>query len=144
MQLPPTFSLHNIVIFLEFLYQSSLSPNVIGNYLASLRSMAMFYNIKHSNLSHIAVSRFLRSKTVNSRFSPTPRGVFDNYIIYRIYLACDSLSDPILFQAIFHTAFFSFLRMSIVAFDSARTFDPARQARSHFCLSWNSLTDQVD
>ena len=52
------FFLHNIIIFLEFLYVSSLSPKAIANYLASLQSMAKFYNIEHSDLSHIAVSRF--------------------------------------------------------------------------------------
>ena len=124
MQLPVEFSLHNIITFLEFLYQSSLSPKVISNYFASIRSMAKFYNIEHSDLSHIAVSRFLRSITINYRFSPTPRGVVDIYTLYRISLACDSLSDPILFRAIFLTAFFAFLRMSNVASHSARAFDP--------------------
>ena len=128
MHLPVDFSLHNVIIFLEFLYQSSLSPKVIANYLASLRSMAKFYNIEHSHLSHIAVSRFLRSIAINSRFSPTPRGVFNIYTLYRLSLACDSLSGPVLFRAIFLTVFFAFLRMSNVAPNCARAFDPA----SHF------------
>ena len=126
MQLPLKFSLHNIITFLEFLYQSSLSPKVISNYLSSIRSMTKFYNIEHSDLSHIAVSRFLRSITINSRFSPTPRGVFDIHTLYRLSLACDSLSDPILYRAIFLTAFFAFLRMSNMAPHSARAFDPTR------------------
>ena len=98
MQLPPNFSLHNIIVFLEFLYQRSLSPKVIANYLVlSLKSMAKFYNIEHFDFSHIAVSRFLRSITFNSRFNLTLRDVFDIYTLYRISLACVSLSDPILF-----------------------------------------------
>ena len=125
MQLPVTFSLHNIITFLEFLHQSSLSPKVISNYLSSIRSMAKFYNIEHADLSHIAVSRFL-SITINSRFSPTPRVFFYIYTLYRLSLACDTLSDPILFRAIFLTAFFAFLRMSNVAPHSARAFDPTR------------------
>ena len=73
MQLLVKFSLHNIITFLEFLHQSSLSPKVISNYLSSIISMAKFYYIEHSALSHIAMSRFLRSITINSGFSPTPR-----------------------------------------------------------------------
>ena len=63
-------------LFFQFLHQSSLSPKVISNYLSSIRSMAKFYNIEHSDLSHIAASRFVRRVTINSRFSPTPERGF--------------------------------------------------------------------
>ena len=86
--------------------RTPMSPKVSANYLASLRSMAKFYNIEHSDLSHIAVSRFLRSITINSRFRPTPSGVFNIHTLYKISLACDSLLNAILFRAIFLTAFF--------------------------------------
>ena len=57
---------------------------------------------------------------MTSQFRPTPRGVFDVPTLYHISRVCDLLSDPILFRAIFLTAFYGFLRMSNIAPHSAR------------------------
>ena len=126
MNLPVEFSLHNILVFLEYLYQNHLSPQVIKNYVSSLASMARTYNISAPCLSHISVSHFLRSITINSAFRPTPRGVFDIRTLYHISKACDGLADPPLFRAIFLTAFYAFLRISNIAPHSAKAFDPTR------------------
>ena len=75
-------------------------------------------------MAHEAIARFLRSISINFKFSPTPRGVFDVHTLYRISLACDSLADPILYRAIFLTAFYGFFRMSNIAPHSASKFDP--------------------
>ena len=105
MKLPVNFSLHNILAFLEYLYQNCISPQVIKNYVSSLNSMARIYNIPAEDLSHVAVSHYLRSISINSTFRPTPRGIFDIRTMYHISKACDNLSDPPLFRAIFLTAF---------------------------------------
>ena len=49
----------------------------------------------------LSSQRFLRRIAINSQFRPTPRGVFDVPTLYHISKACDPLSDPILFRAIF-------------------------------------------
>ena len=106
--LPIVISMHNILVFLEYLVNSSISPKVVRNYLSSMASMASFYRITHEALHSEPVKRFLRSITINSSFSPTHKGIFDIHTIYLISVFCDHLSDPLLFGAIFLTAFYAF------------------------------------
>ena len=120
MKLPVKFSLHNILAFLEYLYQNHISTQVIKNYVSSLNSMARTYNIPTEDLSHISVAR------INSTFRPTPRGIFDIRTLYHISKACDTLTDPLLFRVIFLTAFYAFLRMSNIAPHSLKAFDVNR------------------
>ena len=46
-------------------------------------------------------------------------------------MACYILPDPVLFRAIFLTAFYRFLRMSNVAPHKSRNFDPDRHFFRH-------------
>ena len=84
--------------------------------------MCSRFNIDSSPLNHFTVSRYLRSITINSTFSPTPRGIFVINTLYQISIACDLLPDPLLYRAIFLVAFFAFLRMSNIAPHSAKLF----------------------
>ena len=124
LQLPVSISVHNLLIFLEYLYNNSLSPKVIKNYLASISTMAFHYNLDPTPIKHQSVTKYLRSITINSPFSPTPRGVFAIQMLYQISLACDLLPDPILYRGTFLTAYFAFLRMSNIAPHRIATFDP--------------------
>ena len=123
MQLPSTTSLHNILVFIEYLHQNSLSYKVISSYVASIKSMAILYNIPSENFSHPAVARLLRSLSLTSHFAPTPRGLFDIPTLYNISLSCDSTNDPHLYRAIFLVAFYGFLRMSNIAPHSFKNFN---------------------
>ena len=124
MDLPVECNVHNIIAFMEFLYQNSVSPKVISTYISSIHSRAHWYGWSTPSLSHPAVQRYLRSISINSRFNPTPRGIFDIHTLYNISVSCDILSDPILFRAIFLTAFYGFLRMSNMAPHSSSKFNP--------------------
>ena len=126
MNIPVEISVHNMLVFWEYLYTNSLSPKVIKNYLSSISSMAHQLNRDPSNCYHHMVQRYLRSISINSKFSPTPRGLFDIKTLYYISLSCDTLSDPILFRAIFPTAYFGFLCMSNFAPHSLSKFHPDR------------------
>ena len=70
--------------------------------------------------------RYMRSISINSHFTPTPKGVWDIRTLYLISLSCDILQDPILFRAIFLVAFYAFLRMSNIAPHSKAQFDKSR------------------
>ena len=98
-------------------------PPVLKSYISSIKSMCSRFNIDSSYLNHFTVTRYLRSITINSPFSPTPRGIFDVKTLYQISIACDLLPDPILYRAIFLVAFFAFLRMSNIAPHSAKLFN---------------------
>ena len=146
MNLPTDIILHNILTFLQYLYQNSISVKVIKNYLSSISTMASFYNLDHSAVSHPLTTRFIRGLSLHSPFRPTPRGVFDVPTLYLISQQCDNSSDPILFRAIFLTAFYGFLRMSNIAPHSLKQFDPNKHFRrqdlifappgAHLILKW--------
>ena len=124
MDLPKEITLHNILTFLEYLHKNALSVKVIRNYLASISTMASLYNLDHAVVTHPLVNRYLRGLSLHSPFRPTPRGIFDVHTLYLISQQCDTLPDPILFRAIFLTAFYAFLRMSNMAPHSLKLFDP--------------------
>ena len=115
-----------MLTFLEFLAQQNLSPKVIRNYMSSVISMAKVYHLQHVDTSHVLITRFLRSLSINSPFAPTPRGIFDIPTSYKISLACDILQHPVLFRTIFLTAFYGFLHMSNIAPHRAKDFDSNR------------------
>ena len=73
---------------------------------------------------HQLVSAYLRSISINSTFTPTPRGTFRLETLIGISKACDRLQDPTLYRAIFLTSFLAFLRMSNIAPHSRARFDP--------------------
>ena len=124
MELLKDITLHNILTFLEYLHKNSISVKVIRNYLSSISTMASFYNLDHSAVAHPQVTRYLRGLSIHSPFRPTPRGIFDIPTLYLISQQCETLLDPILFRAIFLTAFYAFLRMSNIAPHSLKQFDP--------------------
>ena len=124
--LPVDFTAQNVLIFMEFLVNNQLSCRVIRDYISSLSSLGRFYGLDTSPLSHPAVSRFLRSLSINSPFRPTRRGIFDIRTLYHISKACDSLPDPLLFRAIFLVAFYAFLRLSNIAPHSTREFSHSK------------------
>ena len=124
LNLPVVISTHNVLVFLEYLVKSSISPKVVKNYLSSIASMASFYRIPHQAIQSEPVKRFLRSISINSSFSPTHRGIFNIHTLYLISITCDRLSDPLLFRPIFLTAFYAFFRMSNIAPHSKKAFDP--------------------
>ena len=94
-------STHNVLVFLEYLVKSSISPKVVKNYLSSIASMASFYRIPHQAIQSEPVKRFLRSISINSSFSPTHRGIFNIHTLtlfllhvtgYRIHFCSEQFS----------------------------------------------------
>ena len=120
------FSIHNLLSFGEYMYNNNTSHKVIKQYFSSLNTSASFYGLNVQAFSHPLLARFIRSISINSQFSPSPKGLFDIRTLYLISLSCDILSDPILFRAIFLVSFYGFLRMSNVAPHSLSKFDPSK------------------
>ena len=99
---------------------------MICNYLSSIPALASYFNFDPRPTRHEMVLRFLRSISINSTFSPTPRGIFSIEMLYHISLACDKLPDPILYRSIFLLPYFGFLRMSNIAPHSLAAFDSSK------------------
>ena len=126
MGLPPTFTLHSLLAFLEYLYVNHLSPKVIQNYLSSLKTFARAHGAPSAPFSHHLIAAYVRSISINSTFFPLPKGIFDLNTLLLMTRACDLLDDPPLYKASFLLAFFGFLRMSNIAPHSRAKFDPNR------------------
>ena len=147
MGIQPQFTIQTVLSFLEFLYSNSVSPRVISNYVSSLKTAALRYKWDSEPLQHQLLSAYLRSISINSTFNPIPRGTFDLDTLVSISKACDKLQDPLLYRAIFLTAFFAFLHMSNIAPHSRAKFDPGRHLLrqdvifaspgAHILLKWS-------
>ena len=124
LNLPIVCSIHNLLIFGEYLHNNNISFKVIKQYFSSLSTCASFYNFDTKSFSHPLLSRFICSISINSKFSPSPKGIFDIRTIYLISMSCHILPDPLLFRAIFLVSFYGFLRMSNIAPHSLSKFDP--------------------
>ena len=94
-------NVHSILAFLEYLFTNSVSHKVILNYISSLKKAAVKYHWNSEVLSHRLVSEYLRSISINTRFAPTHRGIFNLTTLALISQACEILMDPPLFRAIF-------------------------------------------
>ena len=108
---------------MEFLHINSISYKVILNYMSSLKTAGRRFGWNLAPFDHHLVSSYIRSISINSNFSPTPRAIFDLNTLAAISKACEILYDPPLFRAAFLLAFFAFLRMSNIAPHSRFKFD---------------------
>ena len=150
LQLPFVISVHNLLVFLEYLHNNALSLKVIKNYLSSISTMTSHFNLDSSPTKHETTSRYLRIITINSPFSPTPRGIFTIQMLYQISLTCDFLPDPILYRAIFLTAYFAFLRMSNIVPHSLSAFNPNKHLLrkvfgppgAHIIIKWTKTLQE--
>ena len=124
LNLPIVCSIHNLLIFGEYLHNNNILYKVTKHYFSSLATCASYYKLDTKSFSHPLLSRFIRSISINSQSSPSPKGIFDIRTIYLISLSCDILPDPLLFRAIFLVSFYGFLRMSNIAPYSSSKFDP--------------------
>ena len=151
MGLPVELSLHSLLAFLEYLHINSISHKVILNYI-SLKKAVIKYKWHPEVLSHRLIGDFLRSISINSRFTPTSRGTFDLSTLALISRSCDILVDPPLFRAIFMLAFFAYLRMSNIPPHSRFRFDPSRHflrqdiifadPGAHILLKWTKTLQE--
>ena len=97
MDLPVEPSVHSVLAFLEYLYTNSVSHKVMLNYVSSIRKAAVKYKWQPEVLSHRLITDYLRSISINTRFAPTPRGIFYLSTLALISQACEILIDPPLF-----------------------------------------------
>ena len=77
MPLPAAPSVHSFLVFMEFLYANSLSYKVILNYISSTQQASRRFNWTLAPFIYDLVITYLRCISINSKFSPTPRGIFD-------------------------------------------------------------------
>ena len=94
-KLPILIDLKYVLAFLQFLANNHIQPKVIGNYVSSIRTMASWFNLEHSALSHQHIFLFLRSIRINNPTPPTVKGVFDIPTIEKISKLCEKCFDPL-------------------------------------------------
>ena len=152
MNLPVIPSVHSVLAFLEYLHMNSISYKVILSYDSSLKKAALKYSWSPDVFSHRLVSEYLRSASINTRFTPIVRGIFDITTLALISQTCEILEDPALFRTVFLLAFFGFLRMSNMAPHSRYKFDGNRHflrqdiifapPGAHILLKWTKTLQE--
>ena len=123
MSLPAPPSVHSLLAFMEFLHINSISYKVILNYMSSLKIAGKKFGWNLAPFDHHLVSSYIRSISIKSNFSHTPRDIFDLNTPAAISKACEILHDLPLFRAAFLLAFFALLRMFNIAPHSRFKFD---------------------
>ena len=98
MDLPILPSVHSALAFLEYLHMNALSHKVIVNYVSSLKKASIKYSWSPDVFTHRLILEYLRSVSINTRFSPTVRGIFDISSLLLISQTCAILEDPLGFS----------------------------------------------
>ena len=69
LKIPFLFSIYNLLIFGEYLYNNNISYKVIEQYFSSLHTSASFYGLNVEAFSHPVLSRLIWSISIISQFS---------------------------------------------------------------------------
>ena len=146
MKLPLTFSLHSLLAFLEFLNINNISPRVIQNYLSSLKNFAKIRGWDISPFHHKLVLDYIRSITINSSFSPAPKGIFDLKTLALIIQTCDLLNDPLCTRQPFSWPFLPSLGCQILPHTQSKNFNPIHTFLRQDIIfpPWGSCPLEVD
>ena len=113
----------HIVAFIEFLAQNGLSHASIVTYISALKQQFHHYGLNQAALSHKNVSLMLASCLKTIPQNPASKGIFTVPILNSIIQATQILNRPVVYTALFLTAFHSFLRISNILPTSASKFN---------------------
>ena len=101
MDLPACLSLHNIMVFLEYLYQPSLSTKVIKNYHSSLMSKTRQFGLEHTSLFHPAFPNFVEVSASIHTLDPLLGGFLTSPLYTGSLLPASSSQTPFYFEQFF-------------------------------------------
>ena len=124
-----------LLSFMEFLYQNSLSPSHIANYMAALRAFHIVHSLPTSAFKNEKIPLFLKSLKIQAPFSPPARSYIDISTLEDILTQCEKLPYSAIFRPLYLLCFFSFLRLSNILPHTVKSFDTTRQlARGDFIV----------
>ena len=108
-----------ILSFCECLVANNCSVSIVSNYLSAMKANFLLYNMCYSLLDQ-------KSMRIQRPLTLTSHNIIELSMLEKISRACNDLSFPQVFRAIFLTGFFGFFWLSNLAPHSISTFDPTR------------------
>ena len=133
-----TMDVQDIMAYLEYLVENGVSYNMVANNISAIKANFIIYDLNFHILEHPRVRLFTKSLKMNRPLSLVKRNIMSLVVLQKLIVACDDLTSPFTFKAIFLVAFFGFLRISNIAPHSYSQFDSTRHlTRSD--VKFNSL-----
>ena len=123
----------NLLMFLELLYQSHMSPRNIINHVTAIKSMLKLLLLPFTWVDHTLISNYLRSITINTRVHIRHKGIFTLQQIVNISTILNSFKYQHHFRTAYLLSFMAFLRISNLVPAAVKKADPQRQ------LTWQDV-----
>ena len=139
----PTNQVNTLILlsYMEYLHQKGQSHANISNRLTGIRSSFIIYGLNTEAFRDERIPLFVKALRINAPLSLKSQKIITIHMLQQILQICDSLTDPVLFKALYLFTFFSFLRMSNILPHSVKQFDGTRHLlRGDLIFSQNYCT----
>ena len=113
----------HIKLFMEFLFQNSLSVGVIRNYIAGIVMYHKWFGLPFHKFHHCQVTFMFKALERSTHKKPTNRQIFQVEDVINIINACTKYPYLQVFKTIYIFAYLGFLRISNIVPSSASKFD---------------------
>ena len=123
---PSKITLQEVLAYLEYLLENGVSRNMQSNNRSALKANFIMYSLHYELMDQPQVRLFIKAIKINRPLAIMIRNIMSIDTLKNLIAACDSLTSPFTFKAIFLIAFFGFLRISNIAPHSFREFDTSR------------------
>ena len=112
--------------YLEFLVINKVSAHMISNHISAVRAMSIIYDLPYQHWEHPKVKYFVKSIKLTRPMALPKRNIIDIQTLKTIIAYTQKFSDPLVYKAVFLTAFFGFFRLSNIAPHTISEFDYTR------------------
>ena len=116
-----------LLAFMEYLHKNHFSPANIQNYMASITSQFIMYNLDTSPYQHQQLQYFHKLIKINRPVQPKPHTYIDIPLLTSLVALTGVFPSMLVYQTLLLVAYFSFLRLSNLLPHTVGTFDPTRQ-----------------
>ena len=106
-----TVSINSTVIS-GFLVDNKVSAHIISNHISAVRAMSIVYDLPYQPWDHPKVKSI---KLTRAMALPKQNIICDIQTLKIIIAYTQKFSDPVVYKALFLTAFFGFFRLSNIA-----------------------------
>ena len=111
--------------YLEFLVDNRVSAHMISNHISAIRAMSVLYDLPYQPWNHPKIKYFVKSIKLTRPIALPKRNIIDRNTLKAIIAATKTFSNPLVYKAVFLTAFFGFFRLSNIAPHAISEFDKA-------------------
>ena len=120
----------DILVVMEYLTESGMSPDNIVNHLTAIISLCITYACDTTPFQDQRLPLFVKSLKINRSFQPRTTLLVDEHLLLEMVTDSQHLPNSMAFTASYLFTFFLFLRLSNILLHAVNDFDPTR----HLCV----------